>query len=212
MTAFHDYVTANLFNGSLPDWQQEPVDQLVKEGFERNRSLEETAYVLATAHHETARFKYTAEIGRGEARDYGEAALVWRGQRLAYYGRGYVQLTWLGNYARMSVYLSRLKGRDIDLVNNPEKAEEPEIASMVIWEGMIRGMFTGKNLADYFSESRVDYKGARRIVNGTDQDDLIAGYAREYEAALRLLGDEPQETSGCALNRSECPLSKRPAV
>jgi putative chitinase len=50
---------------------------------------------------------------------------------------------------------------------------------------MIRGMFTGKKLADYFDGKRADWTGARRIVNGTDKAAVIAGYGRAYYAALR---------------------------
>ena len=208
MTEFHKYIAKHLFKGSLPQWQKDPVDHLVSEGLQRDRSLEETAYVLASAHWETGRFKYKEEIGEGAAHDYGEPIWLIRGVRVAYYGRGHVQLTWLKNYARMSVYLTLLKGREIDLVNYPDKATEPDMAAMIIWEGMIRGMFTGKNLADYFADGKVDYVGARRIVNGTDRDDEIAEIARKYETALQLLDGTEQEVSGCALNRTDCPLNQ----
>lgn len=188
---FYDHVTAELFRGSLPDWQREPLDRLIDEGLARERSLAECAYVLATAYHETGRFKYMEEIGKGEGYKYGEPIWLSSGQSITYHGRGFVQLTWLFNYADMSRRLG------IDLVNHPDKVKEPAIASKIIWEGMITGSFTGKNLADYITESRTDYVGARRIVNGTDRDDQIAGYAREFEAALRSLDPSAKpETCG----------------
>lgn len=200
---FYDHIAKALFKGSLPAWQKEPVDRIVDEGLRRKRRVEDIAYVLATSYHETARYKYDSEIGEGKGHDYGEPIWLVRGVRVAYYGRGDVQLTWLANYAKMSVFLTLEHQRIIDLVNKPDLATRPEHSSLIIWEGMIRGMFTGKNLADYIGDDRADYLEARRIVNGTDKADIIAGYAREFEAGLRLIDKEP--ASLCPLNRAECP-------
>jgi putative chitinase len=197
--AFYESVAGDLFKGSLPSWQSEPLGRLIDEGLARDRAVQDTAYVLATAYHETARFKYMEEIGEGDGRDYGEPLLLIRGKLAKYHGRGFVQLTWLANYAKMSGYLG------IDLVNEPDKAKDPTIAAKVIWEGMIRGHFTGKNLADYINGDEVDYVGARRIVNGTDKAEMIAGYARTFEDALALMGDAPS-VAGC--DRTGCPLSE----
>lgn len=201
---FYAAVTNRLFRGSLPEWQQLPLDRIVDEGVARGRSVEDTAYVLATAYHETGRFKHMEEIGRGEGKAYGEPVpLMGTGSRVThqavYYGRGFVQLTWLQNYAAMSVYAG------VDLVGKPDRAAEPEVAAKVLWEGMIRGTFTGKNLADYINDGGVDYVGARRIVNGTDRDDLIAGYARQFEAALAAI-DPNAAPAGC--DRAGCPLAE----
>jgi len=46
------------------------------------------------------------------------------------------------------------------------------------------GIFTGKKLSDYISSAGVDYE-ARRIINGSDKQQLIAGYARKFESILR---------------------------
>jgi predicted chitinase len=185
MSAFEKEVTKTLFFGSLPAWQREPVMRIVEEGQRRNRMPEEIAYVLATGYHETARWKYDEEIGKGRGRDYGEPIWLIRGQRVTYHGRGDTQLTWLHNYAKMSVFLTLEHGRPINLVSKPELATEPEYSSLIIWEGMIRGMFTGKNLADYIRPGSIDYRNARRIVNGTDKANRIAGYAKKFEEALR---------------------------
>ena len=182
--AFYDQIKKTLYKGSLPDWQKTPIDRIINEGMRRERLLEECAYVLGTAHHETGRFKYMEEIGRGRGKDYGESITLIRGKATTYHGRGFVQLTWLQNYARMGQKLG------LPLVEQPELAKDPEIAAKILWEGMIAGDFTGKNLADYIKAGDPDYISARRIVNGTDKDDLIAGYAREFEAALKLIEDD----------------------
>jgi hypothetical protein len=199
--AFYDRVAETLFKGSLPDWQKRPLDLLIDEGLKRNRLLTETAYVLATAYHETARFKYMEEIGRGEGRDYGEPILLIRGKTVTYHGRGFVQLTWLVNYLRMERKLG------LKIVDNPDAVMDPEIANQIIWEGMIAGDFTGKNLADYISDTNTDYVEARRIVNGTDKAEMIAGYAREFETSLRLIDDPKPEVTPCPLGNRNCPLT-----
>lgn len=182
---FQAEITDTLFFGSLPEWQRRPVMRIVEEGKRRERSIEDVAYVLGTGYHETKRWKYDEEIGEGRGRDYGELIWLVRGKRVSYHGRSDVQLTWLHNYARMSVFLTLEHGREINLVSNPDLAKEPEMSSLIIWEGMIRGMFTGKNLADYIRPGKPNYIGARRIVNGTDRARMIAGYARKFETALR---------------------------
>ena len=50
---------------------------------------------------------------------------------------------------------------------------------------MADGDFTGKSLSNYISAGKCDYVEARRIVNGTDRAHKIAGYAAEFEVALR---------------------------
>lgn len=183
--AFYDAVTPGLFRGSLPDWQRDPLDRIIDEGLVRNRSIYDAAYVLATAYHETDRFKAMEEYGRGEGRPYGQDVLVYSGRSVRFHGRGFVQITWMGNYVWAS------KNTGVDLITNPDRAKEPAIAAKIIWDGMIEGAFTGKNLADYSDNAtgRLDYISARRIVNGTDKAELIAGYAREFEKALGLIGD-----------------------
>lgn len=174
-----------MFFGSIPRWQAEPVERLIGEGLRRGRSLEDIAYVLATGYHETSRWRYRREIGRGKGRIYGEDVLVYRNQREIYFGRGDGQLTWLMNYARMSVRLTLELGREIDLVNNPALAEQPEYSALILWEGMVDGLFTGAGLADFIRPGSVDYVRARRIVNGNDKAELIAGHARKFESCLR---------------------------
>ncbi|QDP58746.1 MAG: putative chitinase class I [Prokaryotic dsDNA virus sp.] len=182
--AFYDRVTKDLFRGSLPDWQREPLDRLIDEGIARGKGVRKIAYVLATAYHETARFQYMEEIGKGHGKAYAARCVVMGTgsavtETAQYHGRGFVQLTWLGNYARMSAALGR------DLVSDPDLVKEPAIAAEVIWRGMLKGMFTGKRLSDYVGGGQTDYVGARRTVNGTDKADLIAGYAEAFAEALR---------------------------
>jgi hypothetical protein len=102
--------------------------------------------------------------------------------RDGFFGRGYVQLTHEANYARAGRELG------LDLVRNASKALEPEVAAEILVRGMRDGWFTGQKLADYVTLQASNYRGARRIVNGTDKATVIAELAREFEAALLAEG------------------------
>jgi hypothetical protein len=134
------------------------------------------AYMLATTFHETARtMQPIAEYGKGKGKKYGKPDPA-TGE--TYYGRGFVQLTWKDNYAK----IGKLIG--VDLVHDPDRALELAPASAAMFEGMIRGTFTGKKLATYFSASKDDPTNARRIINGTDCAAKIAGYHKSFLTAL----------------------------
>jgi hypothetical protein len=141
------------------------------------------AYCLATDYHETARTMQGVREGLN-------ASDAWRRKHLRYYpwyGRGKVQLTWERNYKLATEKLQAL-GYDVDLIKNPDQALDLEVSAVVLVIGMIEGWFTGKKLRDYIpaQATREHYRNARRIINGTDKADLIAGYAVEFEKALRL--------------------------
>jgi putative chitinase len=152
------------------------------------------AYALATAYHETAHtMQPVREYGgpkyftrmydiRGSrptlAHDMGNTA---PGDGVRYCGRGFVQLTWKANYARASSKLG------VDLLTNPDRAMEIDIAARIMRGGMEDGWFTGKALRHSLPAPRgtlAQYTAARRIINGTDRAALIAGYALQFESAL----------------------------
>ncbi|MBL8590640.1 MAG: hypothetical protein JNK46_19045 [Methylobacteriaceae bacterium] len=174
---FFASVRARPFGGRLRRFQVEGLERLLAEA-ERRRlaDLRALAYVLATAHHETAAtMQPIREIGRGRGRPYGEPDPQ---TGKAYYGRGYVQITWKVNYRRLGERLG------VDLVAAPDRALEPGLAAAILFEGMQHGLFTGRALGEFFAAGRADWAGARRIVNGTDRADRIADLARAYCAAL----------------------------
>jgi len=147
----------------------------------------ECAYVLGTARHETGAYRYMREIWgptpaqkRYEGRkDLGNTVA---GDGKKFMGRGFVQITGRRNYADWSKRLG------LDLLKEPKLAERPEVAVKIIVQGMKLGTFTGKKLADYFSLVKSDFRGARRIVNGTDKADLIADYANQFDRLLLEAG------------------------
>src|SRR4051812_15282121 len=51
------------------------------------------------------------------------------------------------------------------------------IALVALFDGMEKGMFTGRGLSSYIAPPKVDFIGARRVVNGTDRAKLIARLA-----------------------------------
>lgn len=105
------------------------------------------------------------------------------GDGVKYCGRGYVQLTWKNNYATMTRLLNAA-GVDVNLVTNPDLAMRPDVAAFILFEGMIRGSFTGKKLSDYFNASKTDWINARRIINGTDRAAEIAAISKQFYADL----------------------------
>lgn len=145
------------------------------------------AYMLATAWHETAATMLPiAEYGKGKGRPYGKRLDIHGGRYSdslpIYYGRGYVQLTWLTNYVLMKNRLG------VDFVNNPELALVPKHAADIMIIGMLEGSFTGKSLKTYIKYGLYfEFINARKIINGTDRDKLIAGYAVNFLDSLAII-------------------------
>jgi hypothetical protein len=175
---FFDYARQHLFSGSLKSGAVAGLTAIL-DYWESNNSKKDDrwlAYALATAHHETDRtFRGIEEYGKGRNKDYGQ---IDPETGVAYYGRGLVQLTWRKNYQKMGDLLG------VDLVHHPEKALDIDVATKVLFVGMTRGIFTGKKFADYFNASTEDWVNARRIINGKDKANLIAGYGKQYYAAI----------------------------
>lgn len=154
-------------------------------------SITWAAYMLATVKHECANtWRAIEEYGKGVGHDYGKAVLIAdptdaTGKKKisnSYYGRGFVQLTWEDNYKGMDEALG-LSGTD-SLHLYPAHALDSKIAYKIMSYGMRNGSFTGKKLSDYITSSSADYKGARRIINGQDQAQLIKNYAEDFEFIL----------------------------
>ncbi len=143
-------------------------------------SAAQTAYVLATALHESRMGEWMEEHASGEAYE-GRLDLgnTQAGDGVRFKGRGYVQLTGRANYLNWTKKLQQL-GHDVDLVQNPEIALEPNIAAVMLVRGMQSGSFTGRDLPFFINDNSVDFEEARRVVNGKDQARKIAGYAKHF--------------------------------
>ena len=168
---FYSQIRTTLVKGGLSQPQVDGFEAILDEWEKRKlQDLRWLAYIMATAWHETAqRMQPIEEFGRGRGKAYAPT----------YYGRGFVQITWERNYARLSDVIG------VDLVTHPEKALEMDNAIQILFVGMIDGLFTGKALSDYFDKN-ADWRGARAIVNGKDRAAEIAGYAQKIWDSLRL--------------------------
>jgi hypothetical protein len=193
MKAFFDSVRASLFGGAMTAAQVAGCNAILRAS--RGMPLTQRAYLLATAYHETATsmepIKETvmphhknkspsdAEVIRRLDAAWAKGALpqvkvpYWRD---GWFGRGFVQLTWRNNYERAGRALG------LDLIGNPSLAMVPEHAAAILARGCAEGWFTGRKLGDYTS-----YVEMRRVVNGLDRAEAIAGHARKFEAALRAV-------------------------
>lgn len=159
--------------GSLNQNQVDALNILLDklDNSERFKLANEYAYILATIKHETAEtFLPIEEYGKGRNKAYGKT----KPNGNAYYGRGFVQLTWDFNYKKLGEIL------DIPLYEKPELALNPDIAYDILEYGMYFGFFTGKKMSMYFSEDRTDFLNARKIINGMDRAELIKGYAQKF--------------------------------
>lgn len=147
--------------------------------------MNQWAYFFATVFHETkATFLPVKEAYYLQER-YGwtdEKFDAWAKKNFRYYpyyGRGYVQTTWLKNYERSSKLIG------VDFVKNPHLMMIPHYSFKVSLDGFIKGWFTTRKISDYVNKNETDYVNARRVINGIDDAQLIASYARIFENILR---------------------------
>ncbi len=162
------------------------------------------AYALATAYHETRMqpvregFCKTDQCSRRAVKRLWQRGRIKRNYAAAdpktgnsYYGRGYVQLTHAYNYKKMG----RELGLGDKLYLEPDLVLQPEVATKILWIGMIKGSFRSPHkLSRYFNSRASDWVNAREIING-DKRKLgrqIGGYGQFYKAkAIRLVEAPP---------------------
>ena len=186
---FFDTVRKDPFKGTLTQDQVDGMEYLLKvweKHFEAGNPRDGTnwlAYCLATFFHETAqKMQPIEEYGKGSGKSYGQPAGP---HNQKYYGRGHVQLTWETNYKNGQQYLKDRYKVDSNIYPNASKMLESETSALVSFDGMVHGWFTGVGLPKYFNGTTEDPVNARRIVNGTDKADMIAGYYKKFKPALK---------------------------
>jgi putative chitinase len=181
---FFSSIRDSVFQGVLSQRQVDGMNYLLDtwENFYLDRDLRWLAYALATAFHETAQeMRPIEEYGQGGGKSYGEPAGPYN---QCYYGRGFVQITWLENYQKAEEILKKTYDLDVPCVEYPHRMLEDEPAALTLYDGMIEGWFTGVGLPQYFNSDTEDPVNARKIVNGLDKADLIAGYYASFKEAL----------------------------
>lgn len=185
-----------LYKGKALTFEQKDHMNMIQEAFEDfgGRLNSQLAYILATVYHEVG--PAFLPVREGFAKSDEEAIkIITRmfeqgkiktnyalpaSNGKSYFGRGFVQLTWEANYKTMG------KKLNLKLWEDPSLALENWAAAQIVAKGMIDGLFTGKKLSDYITENKIDYVGARRIINGTDRAKMIANYADNFKIALDI--------------------------
>ena len=164
---FFDTVRVDLFDGFLKTPQVDGMGRILDE-WERRKltDVRWLAYMLATTFHET-----------GEAmvpvRESGSASYL-RGKKYwPWVGEGLVQVTWEANARKFGA-------------TKPGDCMSWPVALRALFDGMIAGMFTGVGLSLYFCAVVDDPLNARRIINGLDCAQKIAGYHHLFLHALTL--------------------------
>jgi hypothetical protein len=193
---FYDTVRLDLFGGRL---KQSQVDGLTVfldywEDHHAKKDDRWLAYALATAHLEVdQRFQPIKEYGSKKyffdmydphgkrpwvAKDLGNTQ---PGDGVQFHGRGFVQLTGRRNYTYWEDRLGVDLTSDYDASN---RVLDTDMATTILFDGMMIGSFTGKKLSDYFNPNEEDWKNARRIINHLDKADVIAEFGRQFYKAI----------------------------
>jgi len=192
-----------IFGGYLTDSQVEGTETILdaweRHGDDNPRHL---AYILATAKHETAHTMQPVRetLAKSDAKAKEILSKAWKSGKLpwvkrdywssGFFGRGFVQITHAENYRKAGQKLS------LDLVSDPSKTLEPEVAGAILVRGMLEGWFTGKSLSDF-----PDFLNMRRVVNGMDRAELIANFANGFYEAISSAADNdnpPKKTGWLA--------------
>jgi len=177
---FFDNVRDELFDGALTQEQVDGMGLLLGmwESDATGTPMDDVrwlAYILATVFHECATRMWPIT-------EYGSQEYLKGKPYYPFIGRGFVMITWEDNYRNASAKLSLTDNRD--LVKHPEMALDSLISARILFRGMGEGWFTGRKLGQYFNDNKDDPVNARQIVNGNDDDTLIAGYHNKFLAAL----------------------------
>lgn len=235
ITTFMAYARRAPFGGRLSTAQVNGLEAILAEAARRKTPNNWLAYILATAFHETGgkmapveeNLNYTAarikqvwpsrfatvkaakpyernprklanKVYGPDRKDLGNIGPDdgWR-----YRGRGLAQITGKTNYAKFG------------LAADPDTALELGTAVKILFDGMERGLFTGKKLADYFGDGQGgttdDPVGARKIVNGNDKASLIATHYKAFLDSLTAAeGVAPKDVTPAAAQPDDKPATE----
>ena len=164
---FFDCVRVQLFDGRLSSGQVDGMDRILDE-WERRKLTDPRwlANMLAQTFHETGEAMQPVQEDGSPAYLRGKPYWPWIGE-------GLIQVTWKANAMKFGA-------------KKPGDCMSWPVALRALFDGMIDGMFTGVGLARYFSAKKDDPVNARRIINGLDEAQKIAGYHHLFLHALTL--------------------------
>lgn len=225
-SAFFASVKTSLFQGRLGTKQVEGMDLLLdtQQRYFPKMPEDELAVVLATVYHETgatmqpikerggdAYFTRMYDIRGSRPKKAIELGNVNPGDGKKFPGMGFVQSTGRGNARKARGIIKEMLGEDVDFEKNPTKLMDPRYSSILTFYGMVHGTYTGKKLSDYIDgdgeEDPGEFVNSRRIINGRDRAQMIAGYARDFLAALHaareITTDLGRQTTGKTLLESK---------
>lgn len=173
-TIFFNYARNAPFGGRLTAKQVDGMTRILAEWDRRRMSdLRWLAYMLATTFWETGQTMQPVREKGGERYLRTKRYYPWVGE-------GLVQVTWEANHRKFGAT------RPGQLMTWPK-------ALVALFDGMTKGMFTGRRLDQFFSAGREDPLGARSIIQGklkpddpySDKAELVAGFYRQFLAALK---------------------------
>lgn len=205
--------TSGVFS-SLSQSQVDGLNAILDEAEKRGTLLNHLAYILATVSHETGEkmqpveeiLAYTAKrltqvwpkrfptLASAQPYSHNPKALAEKvyggrkdlgntqpGDAWRFRGRGLPQITGRANYAKFGIEAA------------PESALQMPTALRITFDGMTKGLFTGKKLSDFITPTVADYYSARDVVNGDKKANgaKIAVTAKAFETALRAAGYDP---------------------
>ncbi len=194
---FFDSARRHLFDGKLAAPQVAGLTAILDKWEREMPDADDRwlAYMLGTAHHETGRTMQPVRetfassdaqaIARLDAA-FAKGVLTWvkspywrkDANGKSWLGRGFVQITHKANYQKLGNAIG------VDLVADPTRAMDLSTANAIMFTGMIKGLFTGRKLADSFAGSTENWRSARKIINGLERADLVASYAKAYYDAI----------------------------
>lgn len=200
---FFDGIRQGPFPGKLSASQVQGCEMILANGEALGIDLRWIAYELATAFHETGQRmqpiiettlpgektppsvdtaikRLNSSFARG--RMPWVKTVYWRkdANGLSWLGRGLPQVTHLTNYRRAEKELG------VPFTKNPDLMLELKYAVPVMHRGMTEAWFTKYRLSDFFNAKKTDWVGARRIINGQESAEKVAGYAKAFYADLML--------------------------
>jgi len=199
LASFFGAVRPYMKGGILTQAQVVGCETIILECFEQDITIEHTAYILATAYHETGGrmeavregFAKTDAGARKAVADlFARKIISWdyaqpESNGRSYYGRGLVQLTHLDNYAKTGHALG------LDLVSNPDQMLDLKTSVKAMIWGMTTGAYRKKkSLATelpFTDPTLQEWTLARDIINGDTRKngERIARYAQFFYSALQ---------------------------